>query len=402
MTRVTLGVSKMGIGRAGLICFSVGVLMALIWRSDGLYLSQFPGSYTWTDMMINYEGGFSRRALLGELALRLNHYIPAPYFLTILVTGAYIAVTIWLSALASQIRLSIAFLFLFSPVTLLFPIYDSDAFGRKDIFVLLAFCAAITTIRIRSARLSLFLILVVYFIAGLITETSWFYLPLAIAAFAIIRGAEKPFKWHLLLWFTVALFLVANFAVTYLSNQAVDKTAIVESWKAIYPDAFVNLGAVTYLGAPLALSWGMVILHQRDPTTLVGYLIGFSLANIPLLLLLTVRRLRKANIVATSSIFFGITAALMTFAVGADWGRYIYLFTCQLFVFFVIVSVPVILQPQKGRSAIWQSVIGCCLAMLYLSTWQLKHFRPHGSNPLFPGKVFGIPEDKNWGATWHR
>lgn len=135
--------------------FCLAVFLFAFGQVDYRLLSHFPGDYSWTELLINYQGGFVRRGLLGELAFRLNSFIPAPYFLIAVVASVYVAVTFWMVvAVLNRVEVSIALLFLFCPATILFPVYDTDAFGRKDIFILAAFALAMSLIR--RARSDLF------------------------------------------------------------------------------------------------------------------------------------------------------------------------------------------------------------------------------------------------------
>ena len=231
----------------------------------------------------------------------------------------------------------------------------------------------------------------VYAIVGLIAEVSWFYLPLSLAAFSIVRETSIPRR--LVLWLAGSLLAVAAFVAMEVTNHvrldkmmSPEQTAIMESWRSLYPDAYKNdLGALTCIGLPLRSSWGMVIFHQSHLLTFSGYIIGFVLANVPLALLGN----RKARLAWFSwlEISAGITAMLLTFAVAADWGRYAYLFTCQVFMFVILTTESVPLK-SVTRAITLQTIGRCCLGLLFLTAWQLNHFVPGGTDPLRPGLLF--------------
>ena len=141
-------------------------------------------------------------------------------------------------------------LFLISPATLLFPIYDFEAFGRKDIVALAAFVLSAIVIERLSRNAAVLVIVIVYFVAGLIAEVAWFYFPLAISMLTIKRRADISTAWQVTAWAAVLACLAAFFAWMWLINAQVQREDIVAAWKAIYPDAFrepFHEGALRYL-----------------------------------------------------------------------------------------------------------------------------------------------------------
>jgi hypothetical protein len=97
-----------------LIISCLAVFLFALAQAGYLLFSHFPLSYTWTELMINYQGGFVRRGLLGELAFQLNPFIEAPYFLTAVVLASYVIVTVWMViTVFSRVDISVAIGILF-------------------------------------------------------------------------------------------------------------------------------------------------------------------------------------------------------------------------------------------------------------------------------------------------
>ena len=123
------------------------VLVALYTVPASQVFSAFPSDYSWSEMMINYQGGLMRRGLVGELAYLINCIMPASYFMTGTLLVAYgVTLTILVVGLRLADSFPGAYLPL-SPVGPLFVFHDPHAFGRKDAFILLALTDFVTIIR---------------------------------------------------------------------------------------------------------------------------------------------------------------------------------------------------------------------------------------------------------------
>ncbi len=96
-------------------------------------------NYSYNELFINYEFGFIRRGLLGQIFIILDNYfnINPKLFFTFILLLLYILQIILFFKVFNKIFYSnyIAILILLSPVFLLFSIYDPNTFFLKDIFI---------------------------------------------------------------------------------------------------------------------------------------------------------------------------------------------------------------------------------------------------------------------------
>ena len=152
--------------RLVLILFGLILLFAVFIPAGLTLFKRFPASYVWTELMINYQGGLVRRGLLGEAAFRLNGFVPASRFLAAVMLGLYLAVGAWIVLRVGRFPEFATVLFLISPATLLFPIYDFEAFGRKDIVALAAFVLSVLVIERLSRNAAVLVIVVVVLRCG--------------------------------------------------------------------------------------------------------------------------------------------------------------------------------------------------------------------------------------------
>ena len=94
------------------------------------------------DWLVNYEGGFVRRGLLGTPIISAATALATrPEWVVLALQAAlYALFFVLLLALVRERRPSIWFLaFLLSPAALLFPLYDEAVIGRKDVLFFAAF-----------------------------------------------------------------------------------------------------------------------------------------------------------------------------------------------------------------------------------------------------------------------
>ena len=121
------------------------ILTSLIFQVSKFY--SFYTEYSawqYVDWLINYQGGFVRRGLLGNIIFKLNYYTGVNHIKLIIFiySSAYLIFMILFYKISNNIWKINPYLFLFisiSPSTLFFPLFDFDALFRKEIFFFIVF-----------------------------------------------------------------------------------------------------------------------------------------------------------------------------------------------------------------------------------------------------------------------
>ena len=112
--------------------------------------------YVLIENLINYQGGFVRRGLLGDIIFKLNYYTGVNHIKIIICIylSAYFLFIILFYKILEKIWAINPYIFLFifiSPSTLFFPLFDFNALFRKEIFFFIVFfyhvCIAQQTIQ---------------------------------------------------------------------------------------------------------------------------------------------------------------------------------------------------------------------------------------------------------------
>ena len=106
-----------------------------------IYFEKNISNYTRIEWLINYQGGFVRRALLGEIINQYYNLLNGSYY-TIIKIFSFIIYSIILyyfyiiTKILYEKNIFLGLLVLLSPATIFFSIYDTEAFCRKEIFII--------------------------------------------------------------------------------------------------------------------------------------------------------------------------------------------------------------------------------------------------------------------------
>ncbi len=206
----------------------VGLVLGHLAAARGLFRS-YPFSYSWTELLIDYQGGFTKRGLLGEIAFQSQHVVAPRRLIVDAIAGGYI-----LAVLGEILVLRLSdeyagLLFLLSPAGGLFPLLNPEGYGRKDSFVLLALVSGMAIAAYaRSRMVALLAPMAIFAMAGLLVEIAWFYYPLVVATTLALRRAE-PAHWRVSAAAAAALFTGGGLGLT-LAAPHVDTAAIARSW----------------------------------------------------------------------------------------------------------------------------------------------------------------------------
>lgn len=210
---------------AGLIlAFFIKIVYACIYRMDWSSLKLI-NEYSYTEFLINYQGGFTRRGLIGELLYQLYSWHPFPIDVSLTVVSLIIFFTV------------IAFFFYqfrkqgYCWWILLSPLFLSAAFYivRKDYLLYLIMIGCFYMLRRGVSRQIYFVCAGLLAIVALLVHEASFFWGIPIYLLFIYDYCKQP----LLKW-TLILMPIAIFAINcaFVGSPATAH-AIVDSWNAI-------------------------------------------------------------------------------------------------------------------------------------------------------------------------
>ena len=358
--------------------------------------ARFPSSYTWSELLISYEGGFVRRGLAGELGFLFDPLIGVRLSITGALLVGYLLVNTAVIVLVCRRPSFAGWLCVASPGLIPFPLWDFRAFGRKDIVILTAFALSIFLIKRVSKPWSCFAALTaIYTVAGLVHETAWIYFVAAIGTMLLLRSDDAATRRRVALASVVCLALWTILVVAF-KGSADQTVAMVQAWTERYPQAYDLPGAAEFLGQPISASVSMVGYHLGHIVTSSGFVVGFVLTGIPVMLF---ARERWSSVVSPGRTWIVpvvLVAMLVPFVIANDWGRYIYLFWMHVLLFCAVVGSPLVGDPSErselgGGHSLTRRRLRPLLAggvlLLYALSWHVAHFAPRGVSPLEPGPL---------------
>ena len=308
------------------------------------FKSQTGNDSTIAEWLINYEGGFTKRGLVGQMSIIASRLIDIDLRLTIFFLQS-LACCIYFICIFNFFKFyefnRISLLALFSPIFILYPIAEIEVLARKEILV---FTLYFLYLFIPYTKFYKNLGLSIYFIfAILIWEPVIFYIPIFIAIEIISRVIQKiNFELvKIVLSFMPGIIIGIYFAFHPLDNDSFN------TMKNALSDEF---GESCYGACSLLNSKSTILQQFTDNIPYYSFeiiiryflitIIGFS----PLIILLKNSSLKNKEIIFFS--YFNnlltptiicLTPVLLLFAMGYDWGRWVnitYVFTI-IFYFYI-------------------------------------------------------------------
>ena len=298
---------------------------------------------TISEWLINYQGGFTKRGIIGEVCFQIAKYFNLElrdviYLFQILIIGIYyVLIYNFIKKITFNYLL---ILIIFSPIFLLYPLAELEVLGRKEIFIFIGFIIFLTLNgRKVDDKKDIYYVIFILPILILIWEPVIFYAPFFLTALIIKYELNNLFK----IFKFIILFLPAILISFYIALNPINE----ENHLILSNSLKENFGEECYMSCALLLSKSSIKSQFTtnfplySPVIFIRYflvvLIGFG----PLFLLS-----KNSKIVSKTAFnnFFSnflilliilISPMIILFAMGSDWGRWVnitYTFACLFFI----------------------------------------------------------------------
>ncbi len=289
------------------------------------HIDQFPNKYVYTDWLINYEGGFIRRGLLGQIIYILSNFFNFKISSVILFfqSTAYILYYCIFIYLLNKIKINFFWvLFIFASISFLYPLGELEALGRKDIFVLLFFLLFTITNTLTLNNYLIFFF-AIFGISVLIHEISFFYLHY----YLLIIYLKNKIRFKKIIstshYFLVTLFIVLLIYISLVLSKSAQIEEIIISYHSQNIFLDIKQGAFSWLSRPFEIHFFTIL----NKISLIGILRYFYILIIYLIPILYFIKLKKNpyKINIQKLVLYLMLISIPTYFVANDWGRITYL-----------------------------------------------------------------------------
>ena len=297
---------------------------------------------TIAEWIINYSGGFTKRGIVGHIAILISEMSRANLrdvilFLQITTLAFYY---ILLFIFFKNIKINkVLILSIFTPIFILYPVAEIEVLARKEVFIFIFF---ITYILIENLLIRRIYQIFVISLAVLIWEPVVFYF-LFFLAIDIFKYKFEKFdkKFFVNLFFYVPSILVALFIA--LNPIEPENHMIMENYLKI------NFNENCYTACALLKTKSSIYdqfesnFHAYSFTVFFRYFLIIFFGFGPIIILT-----KKSSVILKNLIFFKyfknllsplmlmLTPVIILFAMGADWGRWVnisYVFTIIFYIY---------------------------------------------------------------------
>lgn len=306
------------------LCFKIYLITLFLFAVFFLF-QKYNNSVEWTisEWLINYQGGFTRRGLIGEIVFQFSKIFSIT-LREIIFTFQVVTYIIFYSLLYKFIRdinKSLLLIFaIFSPLFVIYPIAEVEVLARKEVFVFISFLTVANIFAQKTIKNKHFLYFSLILVTTiLIWEGVIFYLPFFIII-PIIKNnfiLDKIFLIRIILSLLPTL-IVFNFFV-FFKLSANEIKIMCDSVNECY-------GAMSYMNNSLDSNIAEVT-SKFKLIYLIRYIFIFLIGFFPFLLIIKNSKF-KVNLFIFGKnclpIFFILFLPnILFFYVAQDWGRWI-------------------------------------------------------------------------------
>ena len=307
---------------------SINILLVIFWLNVKHEVGNDSSISEW---LINYQGGFTRRGLGGELGIIISNLLDISLRKSIFLiqTTLHTSYLIFIYYYFRNLKLNILQTFaLYAPIFLLYPIAELEALGRKEIILFIFF---LTTIYFSSSKYDSKIINNLIFCVGPIVCLLWEQVVLFFPFFAAVvifknnlKTFNKAFQKLLIIFFPSIITFIYIF-VTPLSDdghQLMCNFLTNEFSERCYMSASMLVSSTIHFDT-------LWVHNNANFTHYLRYILIFLIGFFPLHILISKNNFVKKNNFITknfklSTLFFILYfPVLLLFMFGYDWGRWI-------------------------------------------------------------------------------
>jgi len=280
--------------------------------------------WTISEWLINYQGGFTRRGLIGEIVFQISKLSSLTIRETILTfqITTYLLYFYLLYKFLKDTNNNILFIFaIFSPLFVIYPIAEVEVLGRKEIFIYVSFLLVVNIFSIKNIQnRHYFYLSIILMISCLIWEGFVIYISYFI--FILILKNNLVLNKSFLTKLTISL-IPLSISFYFVFFYRLDENGL----KMMCQSINECYGAISYLNRSLSSNISEVT-SKFQISFLIRYILVLIIGFFPLFLLIKNSKLNYKQKFKNDYfylIFFIIifTPSLIFYYIAQDWGRWV-------------------------------------------------------------------------------
>ena len=280
--------------------------------------------WTISEWLINYQGGFTRRGLIGEIVFQISKLSSLTIRETILTfqIATYLIYFYLLYKFLKDTNNNILFIFaIFSPLFVIYPIAEVEVLGRKEIFIYVSFLLVVNIFSIKNIQnRHYFYFSIILMISCLIWEGFVIYISYFI--FILILKNNLVLNKSFLTKLLISL-IPLSISFYFVFFHRLDENGL----KMMCQSINECYGAISYLNRSLSSNISEVT-SKFQISFLIRYILVLIIGFFPLFLLIKNSKLNYKQRFKNDYfylIFFIIifTPSLIFYYIAQDWGRWV-------------------------------------------------------------------------------
>ena len=340
--------------------------------------------WQYADWLINYQGGFIRRGLIGELLLQIHHFLSINLDILVFcfVVFLYSILLILLIKSVKYLETSkIDTLIFLSPGFFLYPIMNSEVIGRKEILLFVILGSFVFLEKYLKDKYLLLITLISILVISLTHTGLLFYSQyLVFLYFVISLSRNKKISFSEIL--IIAIYLLVLFL--FLSSSESSKLQVLEicnSIKDFVKNDCVNRGQFFWLYRPMTEYFDVKLTLDLESNFFI-YSLSLFLVFVFISIKLYFSKFKSENNFLDVLNPFVIFLILFVFTipiyvVGIDWGRYISMsFFSTYFIYIYLIKQKMIFFNYKNYflKKIISKNLFFIFVFIYAFTWTFPFY----------------------------
>ena len=310
------------------------LLTLLIFSYFFLFIKHNVGNdSTISEWLINYEGGFTKRGLIGQIAIELSRYFQTNLRWMIFLLQSF-TLTLYFILLFNLLKHlhyeRIIILSIFTPIFILYPVAEIEVLARKEVIVFTLFLTYLFIPRNSNYKIFSFTIFLV--LAILIWEPIVFFFPL-IFLFEIIENKIENIDKKLikLILSFLPSFLIALLIIFDPITPEQHKIMVLTLKNEFGESCYMSCGRLITVSSIAQQFQGQIERYSLE--VFVRYSLIIFIGFFPLFTLFRNSKLNNKKLFLfknfnnpINTFYLGVLPVSVLFAMGFDWGRWVNIF----------------------------------------------------------------------------